>query len=567
MNLGMQALLAFAPILVAAVLLVGLRWPAKWAMPVVYLVAAAIALTAWRVSLAHVAASTIQGLFITFNILYIIFGAILLLNTLKHSGAIAAIRGGFTRVSADRRVQVVLIAWLFGSFIEGSAGFGTPAAIAAPLLVALGFPAMAAVMIGMMIQSTPVTFGAVGTPILVGVTGGLENPELLTQLAAAGSNFESYLRIITSEAAIVHGITGTLIPLFMVMMMTRFFGRRKSWTEGLSIAPFAIFGGLAFTIPYTVTGILLGPEFPSLVGALVGMAVVTLAAHKGFLVPEDTWDFAPASQWSPQWMGKIEIKLDGLTGKTMSTPLAWVPYLLVALFLVITRLPHLPVGSALQSLNIQWADIFGTGVAGSTQPLYLPGTILVAVVLITFFVHRMRWRQLRASFSESSRILLGAGFVLIFTVPMVRICINSGVNAINLPSMPVAMAQWVATNVGDLWPMFSPSLGALGAFIAGSNTVSNLMFSLFQHSVAESLMLSGALIVALQAVGAAAGNMIAIHNVVAASATVGLLGQEGATLRKTILPTIYYVVVTGALGMIAIYLLGVSDPVLTLVLP
>lgn len=564
MNLGMQALLAFAPILVAAVLLVGLRWPARRAMPVVYLVAVVIALTAWHVSLAHVAASTIQGLFITFNILYIIFGAILLLNALKHSGAIAAIRGGFTRVSADRRVQVVLIAWLFGSFIEGSAGFGTPAAIAAPLLVALGFPAMAAVMIGMMIQSTPVTFGAVGTPILVGVTGGLENPELLTQLAAAGSNFDSYLRIITAEAAIVHGITGTLIPLLMVMMMTRFFGRRRSWTEGLSIAPFAIFGGLAFTIPYTVTGILLGPEFPSLVGALVGMAVVTLAARKGFLVPEDTWDFAPPDQWAPQWMGKIEIKLDGLTGKAMSTTLAWIPYLLVAFFLVITRLPHLPVGRVLQSLTIEWADIFGTGVAGSTQPLYLPGTILVAVVLITFFLHRMQWRQLGAAFSESSRLLLGAGFVLIFTVPMVRICINSGVNAIDLPSMPVAMAQWVAANVGALWPMFSPALGALGAFIAGSNTVSNLMFSLFQHSVAESLMLSGALIVALQVVGAAAGNMIAIHNVVAASATVGLLGQEGATLRKTILPTIYYVVVTGALGMIAIYLLGVSDPVLAL---
>ena len=161
------------------------------------------------------------------------------------------------------------------------------------------------------------------------------------------------------------------------------------------------------------------------------------------------------------------------------------------------------------------------------------------------------------AFLESSKILLGAGFVLIFTVPMVRIYINSGINTIGLPSMPVAMAQWVAENVGKIWPFFAPWIGALGAFIAGSNTVSNLMFSLFQHSIADKLMISGITVVALQAVGAAAGNMIAIHNVVAASATVGLLGKEGIILRKTIIPTIYYVSTVGIMGLIVIYLLKI----------
>ena len=147
LNDTIQALLALSPILIAAILLVGFRWPAKWAMPLVYIIAAVIALTAWGVGITRVTASTIQGLFITFDILYIIFGAILLLNVLKHSGAITAIRAGFTSISTDRRVQVVIVAWLFGSFIEGSAGFGTPAAIASPLMVALGFPAMASVMV------------------------------------------------------------------------------------------------------------------------------------------------------------------------------------------------------------------------------------------------------------------------------------------------------------------------------------------------------------------------------------------------------------------------------------
>ncbi len=555
MSLPVQAFLAFIPILAAAVLLVGFRLPAKKAMPMVFALTVLLSLTIWRVDLARVAASTIQGLFITFDILWIIFGAILLLNTLKHSGALSAIRRGFTNISPDRRVQVIIIAWLFGSFIEGSAGFGTPAAIAAPLMVALGFPAMAAVMIGMMTQSTAVTFGACGTPILIGVRGGLQNPEVMAQLKAAGTDFDSYLQTITAHSALFHGITGTLIPFLMIIMLTRFFGSKKSWSEGISIFPFALFSGLAFTIPYTLTGLLLGPEFPSLLGALFGLALVTFAAKKKFLLPKDNWDFSPKSEWDPQWKGSIDVNLDNQTGKTLSAWLAWIPYVLVAVILVLTRLPRLPVGNLLQSVNIQLTNVFNTGISPSTTPLYLPGTILIGVSLLTLLVHRMKISSFRAALTESSRMLLGAGFVLIFTVPMVRIYMNSGINAAGLPGMPVAMAQWVAANVGKVWPLFAPSIGALGAFIAGSNTVSNLMFSLFQFSVADTLMISGAVVVALQAVGAAAGNMVAIHNVVAASATVGILGQEGSILRKTILPTVYYVAVVGILGLAAVYLL------------
>jgi lactate permease len=561
MSLGVLALLAVTPILVAAVLLVGLRLPARLAMPAVYGVAAVIALAAWQVPFMRVLGSTIQGLFITFDILLIIFGAILLLNTLKHSGAITSIRSGFTRISDDRRVQVVIIAWLFGAFIEGASGFGTPAAIAAPLLVALGFPAAAAVMIGMMIQSTPVTFGAVGTPIIVGITGGLESAALNEQLAAVGLSFAAYRQIITGYAAMTHGVIGTLVPLLMVIMMTRFFGRNRSWTEGLSIVPFALFGGLAFTIPYTLTGVFLGPEFPSLLGALAGLGIVAFAASRGFLLPKDSWQFAPRDEWEPSWTGGLEVPLDDVAGrKPMSTWLAWTPYVLVALLLVVTRLPALGVGAALRRLTVQWPDILGSGVTGATTPLYLPATVFFVVVLLTFLLHGMRGRELVAAFRDSGRVIVGAGFVLIFTIPMVRVYINSDVNALDIGSMPIVMAEWVAANVGAVWPAFAPAIGALGAFIAGSNTVSNLMFSLFQHGVAEQLMISGAVIVALQAVGAAAGNMIAIHNVVAASATVGLLGQEGATLRRTIIPTVYYVIAAGLIGLLAIYVFGFTDP-------
>ncbi len=562
MNLTAQAILALFPIITAAILLIKFRWPARRTMPLVYIMTLAIAIFIWGVPWIEGLASTIQGLFITFDILYIIFGAILLLNVLKYSGAIMAIRNGFSDISPDRRVQVVIIAWLFGAFIEGAAGFGTPAAIVAPLMLALGFPAMAAVMLGMMVQSTPVTFGAVGTPILVGITGGLENPEMTAALTQNGMSFQDYLQLITVNVAIIHGIIGTFIPLFMCAMMTRFFGEKKSWKEGLAIWPFAIFGGLAFTVPYLLTGIFLGPEFPSLLGALIGIAIVVATAKKGILLPKTKWDFPAKDQWPFFWMGGITINnTSKIHEKGMSIFRAWLPYLLVAIFLVISRLPQLPIKSMLSSVSVGWENILGTYINAKSVPLYLPGSILISVVVITFFLHKMKFPDFKKALGESGKMLAGAGFVLIFTVPMVRVYINSGSNLSGLSSMPLAMAEWVAGSVGNIWPLFAPTIGALGAFIAGSNTVSNLMFSLFQFGVAERLAMSGVLIVSLQAVGAAAGNMIAIHNVVAASATVGMLGQEGNILRKTIIPTIYYVLFAGILGIIAVDLLGVFDPI------
>lgn len=233
MSLGLLAFFAALPLISAGVLLVGLRMPARTAMPIVYVITSAVAIFVWDVSFNRVLASFIQGILITVAVLWIIFGAILLLNTLKHSGAIAVIRQGFNNVSPDRRVQVIIIAWLFGSFIEGASGFGTPAAIAAPLMVAIGFPAMAAVMIGMMIQSTPVSFGAVGTPILIGVNKGLDSEGIGAQLIEIGSSWDVYLQAITSEVAIVHGVVGTLIPLFMIVMMTKFFGKKQIMDRGL----------------------------------------------------------------------------------------------------------------------------------------------------------------------------------------------------------------------------------------------------------------------------------------------------------------------------------------------
>ncbi len=559
MNETLLALVAFSPIVVAAILLVGLNWPAKKAMPVAFALTVVIALMFWDMSANRVIASVLQGLGITVSVLWIVFGAIFLLNTLKHTGAITTIRNGFTNISPDRRVQAIIIAWCFGSFIEGASGFGTPAAIAAPLLVAIGFPALAAVLMGMMIQSTPVSFGAVGTPIIVGVNKGLDTHNITEALIANGSSWDVYLQQITTSVALIHASVGTLMPVLMAMMLTRFFGKNRSWTEGLDILPFAIFAGLSFTIPYALTGVFLGPEFPSLMGGLVGLAIVVTAAKKGFLVPKTKWDFRPENEWPAEWLGSLKMDLDEVKAKPMSLALAWAPYVLLAVILVASRVSA-DFKALLLGIKVSFSNILGeTGISTAIEPLYLPGGILVFVALIAVLTQTRSIAPMGKAFGESTKTLIGAGFVLVFTIPMVRIFINSGVNGADLASMPVTTANFAAGLVGDAFPMLSATVGALGAFIAGSNTVSNMMFSQFQFEVAQTLTISSVVIIALQAVGAAAGNMIAIHNVVAASATVGLLGREGATLRKTVLPTLYYLVLTGTIGMTVIYGFNMTD--------
>ncbi|HHX8499457.1 TPA: L-lactate permease [Vibrio diabolicus] len=559
MSETLLALVAFSPIVVAAILLVGLNWPAKKAMPVAFGLTVAIALMFWDMSANRVLASVFQGLGITVSVLWIVFGAIFLLNTLKHTGAITTIRNGFTDISADRRVQAIIIAWCFGSFIEGASGFGTPAAIAAPLLVAIGFPALAAVLMGMMIQSTPVSFGAVGTPIIVGVNKGLDTHNISESLAAQGATWEMYLQDITAHVAVIHAVVGTMIPVLMAMMLTRFFGKNRSWSEGLDILPFALFAGVSFTVPYALTGVFLGAEFPSLIGGLVGLSIVVTAAKKGFLVPKTKWDFESEDKWPAEWLGSLKVDLNDNPGKPMSIVKAWVPYVMLALILVASRVsPELK--GFVQSVSLSFSNILGeTGVSAAIQPLYLPGGILVFVALLAAMLQSGSAKPLREAFGESSKTLIGAGFVLVFTIPMVRIFINSGINGADLASMPVTTANFASGLVGSAFPALSATVGALGAFIAGSNTVSNMMFSQFQFEVAQTLSISSVIVVSLQAVGAAAGNMIAIHNVVAASATVGLLGREGATLRKTIIPTFYYIVMTGIIGLVLIYGLQMTD--------
>lgn len=553
------ATLSLLPILTVVIFLVVLRWPASRAMPIAYVSASLLALLVWQLPLTKVLAASVNGLIVAGTLIYIIFGAILLLNTLQQSGAIQAIRQGFSDITPDRRVQVIIIAWLFGSFIEGSAGFGTPAAVAVPLMVGLGFPAMAAVVAGMIIQSTPVSFGAMGTPILVGVGTGLSaDPDMASYALSLGyTDWEEFLGFIGAKVALIHAIAGTFIPLLVASIMTRYFGAARSFADGFKIWKFALFAAFSMTIPYYLVATTLGPEFPSMFGGMIGLAIVVTAAKAGFLMPKENevWDFENSSKWDLDWTGRLQ-PTDPRAHLTdmpvMSLLKAWSPYLFVAGLLVLTRLRSLNLESFLRDSNPlitwSWPQIFGSDISASFQPLWSPGTIFIIVSLLTIGLHGLKMSDYRSAFSSSVKTLIPASAALVFTVPMVQVFINSSGGAAGYEQMPIALAEGVANLTGSAWPFFSTFIGGLGAFVAGSNTVSNMMFSLFQFGVGERILVDPTWIVALQAVGGASGNVICVHNVVAASAVAGLVGKEGDVIRKTLLPFVYYALLAGSIG-------------------
>ncbi|MEO1012881.1 MAG: L-lactate permease [Bacteroidota bacterium] len=522
------AFLAFAPLLLIGILLVGLKWPAKRVMPIGLLSTIAIGYWIWKVPTAVILASSFQGLWIAADISIIIFGALSLLNMLKYSGALQTIKTDFLSLSEDYRIQTIIVAWLFGSLLEGAAGFGTPAAIVAPLLVSIGFPVGAALLAGMMTMSTAVTFGAIGTPILVGVKGGLKVTG--DQILENGTTLESFITSVTQHAGIIHAIVGTFMPIVMIIMLNRFYGPRKRWKVSLEILPFLLLAGLSFTIPYALTAIYLGPEFPPIIGASFGLLFCSLLLKKSWSIPKRVVRF---SDGPPQ-------QTERSPTRRMPTWRAWLPYLMMALLLILSRMTSFELGSLLKSVKISFENILGTGISASSYPLYLPGSLMLMVFLVFVFIYRMPLSSTKVALSDAAKATLAAMIVLVFTLPMVRIFINSGSNGNEFFSMPVAIANTFSMYLGDLWIALAPIIGAFGAFIAGSNTISNLTFAELQYNIALNLGHPTAFIVALQAIGAAAGNMIAIHNVVAASATVGLVGKEGSVIRKTIIPTAYY---------------------------
>ncbi|WP_144799792.1 L-lactate permease [Halorubrum depositum] len=575
MTTGIDVAIAAIPLLLAGTLLIGLLWPATRAMPIAWVAALAVGYFAWNMPVNWLAAASAAGFMTAFEILWIVFGALVLLYTLMEAGAFDRINRGFATVSDDRRVQIVLIAFFMATFIEGAAGFGTPAAVVAPLLLGLGFPALAAVVAGIIGHIIAVTYGAVGTPIVVGIQSPMESVEFTrTAIQDGGMTVQEFSVNVAAWAATYHALVGFVMPLFAVGMVVYFFGdpEDRSLKPAWEVAPLCIASGIAFAVPYWLSAWFLTAEFPSLIGSMVGGTVILSILRAGYLLPDDEWEFPERERWADHWVGSIEpgqsnganggspeaeaADLSG--GEDMSLFKAWSPYVLLVILLVVTRAID-PISNFINQdiFVLSWGGILGTDLSGAVAWMNVPGFWLLVSAVLAIPIFSMSGEEVGDAWKEAARKIVSPFIALVFVIAMVQVMLQSGAHpgAPEVGSMIVLLAQTTADILGPAYPAFASLIGALGAAMAGSNTVSNITFGAFQFEAATQLGLPRTIIVGAQAVGGAIGNLVAIHNLVAALATVGLLGQEGRVMRLNMIPLLYYATGVGLLCLLFSYVL------------
>ena len=537
-------LAASAPFLAALVLMAFFNFTSGKALLISYLMAVFSALFLWKMDLAGIASASLYGGLKALDLLLIIGGAILLLNALRETGLMAVISSVFQRISPDRRVQALIIGYLFGAFIEGAAGYGTPAAIAAPLLVGLGFPPVAACSVALISNSTPVPFAAAGTP-MNSVMANLE-----TQLRQSGGTVALMTRQTTMKTVLYLGTADILIPVMVVSVLVLSCSRHRRLASILEMFPFCVFSGLVFIIPYMLLGWFAGPEFCSIAAGAFGMAAAALAARRHFLTPLYVWTFEesePAEKTTSSARrtrsGQPDLQRTGhLTIRKAF--LAWLPYMVIGAALLLTRIPAFGLRKLLSSLSFTIHHVGGNADLDYTfAPLYNPGILpFLVTALGTIFACRRKLKRSDTAriFSGTARQLLKIAVPLVCGMSMVQIMTGSSDNAAGLPGMLTLISQTLVNLFGKAFPVLSPALGVFGAFVSGSCTVSGILFGPLQYETALALNLSAPSILGLQMAGGAIGNMVCIHNVVAVSSTAGVTGKEGAIIRKNLLPCAVY---------------------------
>ena len=561
----MYALIAFVPILVTIVLMAVFNWPAKRALPLAWLLAAVFGIAFWKMSFIHAIGQTLTGFLGAFEVLVIIFGAILIMNTMQRSGAMDAINRMFNGLTPDARLQTVIIGFIFGAFIEGAAGFGTPAALAAPLMISVGFPPLAAAIAALQLNSVPVPFGAVGTPtnmafetVKDGLT--LKDPNV-------------WRMALTKWTAIPMSVGYFLIMIFTLAIICKMFGKERKMSDVLPAIPFIIYVGVVFDIFYILIATVVGPELTSLIAAVLTLFIVMFTTKKGFLVPKKVWTFDKKENWEQSWLSTTEVPEPKTSD--MSLIKAWIPYFIIGIILVVTRVSEKMASNA---GNTNWATAMknfkiGTGeshiILGADWNwaiFWSPGVVFVVVALITFGLHGMKGEAIKGAFTDTFKMLGGAAVALLFGVALVNIFRYTNIDSANMTnvaeavkdSMLLVMAKALAGVFKSAYIIIAPIIAVLGTFMSGSNTVSNTLFASLQFETAKLVGMPTVLIVALQNMGGGIGNMTCVNNIVAATATTGTIGTEGKIMRTNALPMIAYSVLMVIVIFLVMMIIG--DP-------
>lgn len=521
----MTALLAALPILLVLVLMVGVGWPASRAGAAGAGLALGIAIVGFgfgtevlpEVGLTGGLAGVVaEATFTSATILWIILPALAIYHLQVGSGATDVLRVALGRLSGDPRVLALLIGWFFALFIEGGAGFGSSVALAAPFLVGVGYRPLEAVVISMIGHSVGVSFGAIGTPIVpMAAASGIDPAEL------------------APASAIYHAAFGWFPLAVMVVLASRSTGTRPTG----AIWGWAALAGAAFLGPMLLIARFVGPELPTLGGALIGGAVfvgaLVLANRRraGQAVPVD----GDPIDGDPIDGDPIDLEEEPTPGRLV---LAAAPYLvLIALVLATRTVPAIadPLG------RVVWEWELTGGFTGSFAPLTHPGTLLVASFLLGAVIQRVGTTAVRTAVAKTLRQLVPITIALLAMLLLARLMVRS--------EMTAALAEAAAGSAGAIWPVLAPLVGVLGTFVTGSATASNVLFTDLQTATATELGLPAVPLLGAQNFGAAVGNPIAPHNIVAGGATVGLVGAEGDVMRRTLGVTLAYAVLGGLLAL------------------
>jgi lactate permease len=507
--------LAAAPIIAVLVLMVGLGWSAVRAGLVAAAGTVIIALAVFDFAgdedpfgpAAGVLGVAAEAAWVTLTVIAIIGPALAVHELQQRTNATAVLQTGLSRLTPDPRVAALLIAWFFALFLEGAAGFGTPIALAAPFLVAAGFRPVEAVSAALVGHAVGVSFGAVGTPVLA-------------QVAASGFTGAELARATVPY----HAILGWILTAVVVVLIGRALpDTGPPWRWGALAAA-------TFFVPYFLIGRFVGPELPTLGGALIGavvfVAVVVIARRR---------DVGSATAARPD-ADPDDVANAGSSGALLR---AGSPYLAIVGLVLVTRLVT-PVRDPLFDVVVDW-QIFDD-FTGTVRPLYHPGLLLPLAFAIGALVQGAPARDVRLAIGATNRRLVPVVVALLAMVTIARTMSQSG--------MTDELAR-SAAGVGSAWPLLAPTVGALGTFVTGSATASNILFTDFQIATATATGQPVLPLLGAQGFGAAVGNIICPHNIVAAAATVGLSGREGLVLRRTLPVAVVYVALGGGLAWLA----------------
>mgnify|MGYP005835515887 CR=1 FL=1 len=507
---GFKVLMAFIPIIWLLVSLAKIKMMAYRASAIALIVTAVIAVMLFAMPVTLAAQAALEGFMLAlFPIIWVIVSALFVYNITLSTGSLEIIKKMLSAVSADRRIQALILAFAFGGFLEAVAGFGTAVAIPAGILIAMGFSPYMAATVCLIANTIPVAFGVLGVPVVT-----------LAQVTALPLDKLSLYTAVQ------------LIPFVIVLPFVLIYAVTGSFKNIKGVVGVSLFSGFLFALGQTITAMAVGPELAAVVGSLAALAGIILWI-KIFPI-RNTWLF--------EGEGSTDFRTEKIGfGAALK---AWAPYALILLLVFATRfIPFLDFLNQYPFV-LKQQFYFGPGGKALTFPLATSGgTILFVSAILGGFIQGFGPVKIAETLKTTIIQVKKTLITILAIVALAKIMTYSG--------MVNSVAAAFAAVSGSFYPLIAPMIGALGTFVTGSDTSSNVLFGNLQKQTAIQLNISQEWLAAANASGATAGKMISPQSISIAATSTGLTNSEGKMLSYTLKYCIIYVILMGILVFIS----------------